>query len=189
MTLMAAPAPEPEVPNVELVATTDIGVTGAHITIRETFEDRARNFAYLSGADIALIRPIVPRRSMQYIARVEAWRTKGYQGEIIDEPAVLGFTLLPPPGTPFNARNQNIKECLEQARSPSSPDLSEQEKSVLAGRDTRPFLRGEMPAVDKSLRPLQDRSVLAPLRTSAAFSDRYVLCLMNRGYQWPQPGR
>ena len=94
--------------------------------------------------------------------------------------------LLAPEGYNLNRRLQAMQQCKLQASramgSGTAP-LSNQEKAPLQGRATQRFLdRGE-PVLDQEGNPAAWQS---PFRVylSSDLSDRYVLCLLGRGYRW-----
>jgi hypothetical protein len=101
-----------------------------------------------------------------------------------------GYSLLAPKGLNQESRSKNIRECQESAslQAWTNPPLTGNEKISLDGRPTVKFFRQGVPVVSKDLTPTIYRSFIDPPGgyTSPEVSDRYVLCLMNRGYTWPR---
>lgn len=88
------------------------------------------------------------------------------------------------------SRSIDIRDCRDHARATQYFLLDEKDQALLAGKDTVGFLRGGVPAVDGS--------TMTPVRVNSAFrgasglygpkdlDDRYVLCLMKKGYRWEE---
>jgi hypothetical protein len=178
----------PGIPNADLVETKAIGF--GHSTYNDSIDRWAKMFAYHNDADVVVVRP-TRRRTLSREFRFEAWRTKGYKQKIQDDIPEPGSTLLPPPSTTYTTRYRNVDECVANARQSEFPSLTEEEKSFLSGRDTRAFVDfSGTPKIDDRQRPRQfgmETRALGPSVPKGA-TDRYVLCLMRRGYQWPQGG-
>lgn len=77
--------------------------------------------------------------------------------------------LIPPVGYTKESENRDGWECLAEATQvvrAGAPPLSEQEEALLQGRSTARFLKARIGYASRQL------------------SDRYVVCLLKRGYQW-----
>ncbi|OIO74533.1 MAG: hypothetical protein AUJ57_02095 [Zetaproteobacteria bacterium CG1_02_53_45] len=155
----------------------------------ETIEWMAKDDAFRNEADIVVIRPRDTLNHVVWHLDAEIWRTKGYQQQINDDIPTPGTTLLPPPDTTFKIRVRNIEECAAESATLQHQPLSEDEASLIAGRDTSLFIDiVHDPRHDFFWRPTQlgwEKLIWTTVPEGA--SDRYVVCLLNRGYQWPQP--
>lgn len=82
--------------------------------------------------------------------------------------ACMTSALISPVGHTKEITNQNIDECYREATRASrlGVPLDDQEKALLQGRSTVGFLKARLGS--------------AP----SALSDRYVVCLLKRDYQW-----
>lgn len=102
-----------------------------------------------------------------------------------------GTAMLAPPQLSQEERVANIQECASQASSQAHwmADLSELEKAPLGKRSTIKFFRHGTPVVNRESSPSMWESLIGPPGgyTSSEVSDRYVLCLLSRGYAWPNP--
>ncbi len=83
--------------------------------------------------------------------------------------------------------------CLGQANNEieTGKTLSLEEQKQLKGIDTSYFLwwgsmRGPMPVVNRSKYPAEAISAFPRSESKRALSDRYVLCLLNNGYSFPE---
>lgn len=106
-------------------------------------------------------------------------------------------SLIPPANSTRESRQCDILECAkaaERAFYAGAPPLTPAEKAPLGGRSTQRFwvrtgspLRphGYRPVIDKDMVPCQWGGF--DYGAPGDCSDRYVLCLMRRGYQWPMP--
>jgi hypothetical protein len=77
--------------------------------------------------------------------------------------------LVPPVGHTKESQDKNRWECLAEATQvvrAGAPPLSEQEEALLQGRSTLGFLKARIGYASRQL------------------SDRYVVCLLKRDYQW-----
>ena len=79
------------------------------------------------------------------------------------------------------------KAIVEVQSGPS--ELTDKERLLLKGVDTRKFLywktlSGPKPVVNQRGLPSEAKS-LFPSGGTKEISDRYVLCLLQNGYQWP----
>jgi len=83
-----------------------------------------------------------------------------------------------------------LQLCISQANADvafGKEPLDGKEREPLHGHATRAFVRNSLPGVDREFRP----AASASLFTSSSIygpdnlSDRYVLCLLGRGYKWP----
>ena len=97
--------------------------------------------------------------------------------------------LVPPAQSTRESREHDIHDCISQARADVSfgkPPLDEKAKEPLKGHRTEGFVREGLPVVDIDRVPTISRSLFvgSGLYGPANLSDRYVLCLLDRGYQW-----
>jgi hypothetical protein len=100
--------------------------------------------------------------------------------------AWVSHRLIAPPGLSFPGRMRDMQQChFEAIRAVKSgePPLRPHQIAPLKGRATQRFLQGDAPVVDQSGNPSPWRSPLA-FYGDAEVSDRYVLCLLQSGYQW-----
>jgi hypothetical protein len=107
-----------------------------------------------------------------------------------------GRVLVPPLGLAKDQISFHISQCLAEARleahgafAPSAP-LTDQERAPLQNRSTVEFIVRGRPVVNADTWPtLWSGSLSTTLNPSsygpADVSDRYVLCLLKRGYTWP----
>jgi hypothetical protein len=103
-----------------------------------------------------------------------------------------GYSLLAPEGLDSEARLKTIEECRDAARLQAwnKPPLTNDDKAPLEGRSTvKFFYRGLPVVIGKDMVPMIYKTWIDPPGgyTSLEVSDRYVLCLMKRGYTWPHP--
>ena len=155
---------------------------------RETVGWLTKDLAFRSEADIVIIRPSDTLKRVVWLLRAEVWRTKGYMQQIEDNVPMPGTTLLPPPGMTYTTRIRNIEACASEAIRRNGQALTEQEMSLLAGRDTTAFIAFPgHPRRDPFWRPTQLgwESVWQSPTVPKNATGRYVACLMQRGYQWP----
>jgi hypothetical protein len=98
--------------------------------------------------------------------------------------------LAPAESTP-ESRKHDIRDCIAQAKADVSfgkPPLDENSKLRLQGHRTEAFIRDSLPVVDRDYNPTPSKSLFARsgLYRLANLSDRYVLCLLERGYKWQE---
>ena len=91
-----------------------------------------------------------------------------------------------PPGSTRESRNEEMRQCRSKASVTQRP-LDAQEKAALKGRSTTGFLEQSNPL--GPLRSVTDRdgypaTTLVRFTPPEEVSDRYVLCLLERGYRW-----
>lgn len=114
--------------------------------------------------------------------------------------------LVPPPQSTVESRRNDIRTCIAEARgavASGQKPLDEKSKEALKGRRTRAFIRNGLPVVDKNYVPATSKSLFtsSSIYGPEELSDRYVVCLLGRGYRWadepadnapapaPMPGR
>ncbi len=91
-----------------------------------------------------------------------------------------------PPGSTRESRNEDMRRCRTQASVLPRP-LGAQGKAALQGRSSTGFLEQSNPL--GPMRSVTDRDGY-PATAAVRFgppqeiSDRYVLCLLKRGYRW-----
>ena len=106
-------------------------------------------------------------------------------------PPMEGRALVPPSGVTNDQISTHISQCIGEARSAEMAPLSDQERAPLQNRSTVEFIVRGMPVVNAAngWPALYSGSLSTTLVPStygpAAVSDRYVLCLLKRGYRWP----
>ena len=92
------------------------------------------------------------------------------------------------------SENDIMKVCLNRAiteMNSDSPPLTEAEKAPLEGISAEYFLwwgslYGAMPVINQNKQPSEARSGSPVLdKTKTELSERYVLCLLENGYSWP----
>jgi len=91
-----------------------------------------------------------------------------------------------PPGSTRESRNEDMRQCRSEANATQRP-LDAKEKAALTERSTRGFLRWTDPfAPSSSVVDRDGYPATAPVRFGPPqeISDRYVLCLLERGYRW-----
>lgn len=100
-----------------------------------------------------------------------------------------GYSMLVPVGLSLQDRTRNVQECRDAANLQAwkGPPLTEEQKAPLKGRSTIKFFFQGLAVVDKEMTPsIYKTWVDPPLGyTVPEVSDRYVLCLLSRGYTWP----
>jgi|SRR5450759_1642571 tetratricopeptide (TPR) repeat protein len=95
--------------------------------------------------------------------------------------------LIPPATSTKETRSQNMFECLSisQEISKVAPEVSPFERTPLKGQETGRFLFGDRPSSEDEGIPTRYSSALGVNWAQSANTDRYVLCLLAIGYQWP----
>lgn len=172
------------------------------------WEWTARQLAVERDADLSLIRPCDGEDFFKY-AQIEVWRTRGFSPPVVqDETHPESGTLLAPSSTPYGTRLQNIFECLEYAYVTSGPISTEnmQRLGTIDAKDyftSGPYFFGYA-RIDRYYRPtrtgelslsgiLFDRAKAdwaaamyweLSREEKAHFANRYVSCLLDRGYRW-----
>jgi hypothetical protein len=100
-----------------------------------------------------------------------------------------GARLVPPEGSTWESRARDVDECVAKARDGYRRALpvEDRERAVLQGRSTVKFFREGLPVVDREGIPAMWDSPLIPPGGYApkGISDRYIMYLIARGYQWP----
>src|SRR5215470_6321294 len=97
--------------------------------------------------------------------------------------------LVSPADSTLQSRKNDIHLCISQAKADvafGKPPLDAKEREPLHDRATNAFVRESRPVVDREFRPAASKSLFAGsgLYGPANLSDRYVLCLLGRGYKW-----
>jgi hypothetical protein len=98
--------------------------------------------------------------------------------------------LIPPTDSTLQSRKEDIHLCVSQAKADvafGKPPLDAKAREPLGDHATKAFVRDSLPVVDREYRPAASKSLFAGsgLYGPANLSDRYVLCLLGRGYKWP----
>jgi hypothetical protein len=98
--------------------------------------------------------------------------------------------LIPPANSTLEGRKEDIHLCISQAKADvafGKPPLDAKAREPLGDHATKAFVRDSLPVVDREYRPATSKSLFAGsgLYGPANLSDRYVLCLLGRGYKWP----
>lgn len=99
-------------------------------------------------------------------------------------------SLVPPARSTRESRMQDIKSCIAQAKADlsSGKPLDDDAKLLLQGHRTEGFIREGRMGVDRDFVPTASGSLFvgrSGLYGPADLSDRYVVCLLKRGYSWP----
>jgi YVTN family beta-propeller protein len=100
-------------------------------------------------------------------------------------------SLVPPAESTRESRQDDIQTCLSQARAEvsSSKPLDDDAILLLQGHHTEGFIREGHPVVNRDHVPTPNASLFvgrSGLYGPSDLSDRYVVCLMKRGYKWPE---
>jgi len=90
------------------------------------------------------------------------------------------FELAEPTGPAREALNSYKTSCLEEAR--VANPISDDDKLVIGGRATCRLLMNGHPSVTQGGNPVMHGGSFPC--TSDAFTDRYALCYLKRGYRW-----
>ena len=104
--------------------------------------------------------------------------------------APAAYRLTPPTNRPTGEdRRHDIQDCLTIARMwERKLPLTPEEKAALGDKDTAGFIYQGRPFVDgNTFVPMRRESLLRESTTltgSREVSDRYVVCLMSKGYRW-----
>jgi hypothetical protein len=100
----------------------------------------------------------------------------------------LWYQLEPPASRLVGERSRDIAECLNLARSRQGVALSPDEQAALGDKDTLGFIYQGRPSLSGStFVPITSDSTLREISVntgSREMSDRYVVCLMGKGYRW-----
>jgi len=91
-----------------------------------------------------------------------------------------------PPESMRESRNEDMRQCRSEASATQRP-LDAKEEAALKGRSTRGFLRWtDSFAPSSSVVDRDGHPATAPIRFGPPqeISNRYVLCLLERGYRW-----
>jgi YVTN family beta-propeller protein len=100
-------------------------------------------------------------------------------------------SLVPPAQSTLESRQSDIQACISQANADVSAGkpLEDDTMVLLQGHATEAFIREGKPSVNRDFVPTPSASLFAGrsgLYGPAALSDRYVACLLRRGYKWPE---
>jgi hypothetical protein len=102
----------------------------------------------------------------------------------------VGDRLVPPVGSTRESRRKDVAECADRARAAyaGSELVSDADRARLQGRSTVEFFREGVPVVDGEYVPHKWMSVLVLMGGYAprGVSDRYIVYLLDRGYEWPR---
>ncbi len=100
--------------------------------------------------------------------------------------------LVPPAGSTPETRRAEIAECVARAQEAyqHGEPVSDAQRARLQGRSTVKFFREGRAVVDGQHIPRMWNSPLVPLHgyVQKGISDRYIIYLLERGYQWPDTG-
>ena len=106
--------------------------------------------------------------------------------------ADAGLTLTPPPASTKESRASDLKQCLAIAAEIArlANVVTPFEKIPLRGQSTGRFLftatlSGPRPYADDDSNPTRASSALGINNDGSPVSDRYVICLLAKGYRWP----
>jgi len=99
--------------------------------------------------------------------------------------------LVPPADSTLQSRKEDIHLCMSQAKADvafGKPPLDVEAREPLHDHPTNAFVRESLPVVDREFRPSASKSLFAGsgLYGPTNLADRYVLCLLGRGYKWPE---
>ena len=106
--------------------------------------------------------------------------------------AEANLTLTSPVGSSKESRGSDLKQCLAIAAEIArlAKVVTPFEKIPLRGQSTGRFLftatlSGPRPYADDDSNPTRASSVLGINNDGSPVSDRYVICLLAKGYRWP----
>ncbi len=192
-------------PNSDLVYTENWGI-GLFVASRKNWEIIGRQLAAEMDGDISLIRPCDGQGSSFEFKQLEVWRTRGFKPQVEEYRRDAGVLMAPVQST-YGTRLKDIFECFEQARMTDEPISSDNKKRLGQVNATEffnpdPYFSG-YPRVDQHFRPARtgdlslsmiysDRARAAwaagiykelPYEEKPRFADRYLACLLNRGYR------
>jgi hypothetical protein len=101
-------------------------------------------------------------------------------------------TLTPPSGSTKESRASDLKQCLAIASEIArlANVVAPFEKIPLRGQSTGRFLfsatlSGPRPYADDNANPTRASTALGINQNGSPISDRYVICLLAKGYHWP----
>jgi YVTN family beta-propeller protein len=97
------------------------------------------------------------------------------------------LSLVPPAESTRESRQKDVQVCITQARDISSDESIGEDAKLLQGHHTEGFVREGRPAVNRDSVPTSSESLFvgrSGLYGPADLSDRYVACLLKRGYAW-----
>ena len=97
--------------------------------------------------------------------------------------------LIPPSQSSRDSRQNDIQTCISQARDDvsSNKPIEDDAMLLLHGHHTEGFVRGGKPVINKEDVPTPSGSLFvgrSEMYGPSALSDRYVVCLLKRGYSW-----
>jgi YVTN family beta-propeller protein len=96
-------------------------------------------------------------------------------------------SLVPLAQSTRESRQADVQACISQATADASSHkpLDDDAMLLLHGHHTERFVRNGRPVVDRNYVPAPWKSLVTTFVGPAALSDRYVVCLLKRGYRWP----
>lgn len=100
--------------------------------------------------------------------------------------------LQPPSTSTKESRTEDMQRCIALAQHIDKftrGDIGRFEAAPLGGRSTGRFLSGSRPSATDESVPVAYASALGANWGQSALSDRYVLCLLAKGYGWPASAR
>src|SRR5262249_13443872 len=103
-------------------------------------------------------------------------------------------SLVPPAQSTRESRQRDVSACISQARADiaTGKPLDGDAAALLRGHRTEGFIREGRPGVNSDLIPTPSASLFvgrSGLYGPTDVSDRYIVCLLKRGYTWPgSPG-
>lgn len=199
-------APTTEFQKADLVRISDHGI-GRFVATRTGWEVIARQLAAELDADLALVRPCDGEYSFKHV-QIEVWRTRGFKPTAREEYSSDSGALMTPSQSTYGSQLKDIFGCFEQARVTSGP-ISPDNKERLGLIDATEFFASGRyfsgsPRVDNYFRPTRmgdlrlsmiysDREKAAwaanlyrelPSDEKQRFAERYLICLLDRGYGW-----
>jgi YVTN family beta-propeller protein len=100
-------------------------------------------------------------------------------------------SLVPPAQSTPESRHDDVTACLSQASADISlaKPLDDDAMLLLQGHHTEGFIREGRPSVNSDYVPTPSASLFvgkSGMYGPPALSDRYVVCLLKRGYKWPE---
>lgn len=195
------------VPDAELLDTLDLGI-GRLVATDRAWEVMARQVAVELGGDLAVVSPCDGEPRTFEFAQLTVWRTPNFKPTTQEEALPQSGTLLAPSQTNSGEGLQNILDCLEESRDETNL-LAPDDRERLGGVDATEFFSSDRyfpgyAKIDRYFRPTRtgdkrlsminsgrakaDQSAMIYGKLSAEekrhFAERYLVCLLNRGYSW-----
>ncbi len=99
--------------------------------------------------------------------------------------------LVPPAQSTRESRQEDVQTCISQARADVSfgKPLDDDAMLLLQDHHTEGFIRKGRPTMNSDYVPTPSASLFvgrSGMYGPPALSDRYVVCLLKRGYKWPE---